>query len=1018
MIWKPPASPNGITLLQWLGVLISVGLGLAGLCTLGAEDLWFTEVGYRAVFWLRLKTQVGIGAIATLVSAIVLLGNLAHAQRLTHPPVGTNPQHAIATSSRSLPFRVLLPLIVGLNLLVGLLILHYGQVVLHLFQVSLSQPDGLLPLPDRIRPERLWQLLHHLLSWQTPSSQRLLEMGGLLAVVMALFVYSRVLLSAIALILSLSLGIILSAYWGQVLQFLYAQPFHRTDPLFLQDIRAYVFALPLGQLLEFWLVGLFFYGLISVALVYLLAGDSVSQGRFGGFSQQQQRHLYGLSGCCALTLCLSYGLSCYELLYSSSGVVYGASYVDVRVRLPAYIGLSLLTGAIALSLFWQAGRKTTSGKRQRRRDSINHLLAFNGVLLTVMTILLGYFLPFAVQMLEVRPNELAREQPYIQRAIALTREAFDLEAIEVEPFDPKHTLTHTDLQANDLTIRNIRLWDTRPLLETNRQLQQIRPYYRFLDADIDRYTFQSTDLTSKASNPHRPSADKQQVLIAARELDYKSVPQEAQTWVNEHLVYTHGYGFTLSPVNKVAVGGLPDYFVKDIAISPNNGAGGLAVASDRIRDTIPIQHPRIYYGEGTNTYVMTNTRVQELDYPSGNDNVYTTYDGTGGISIGNSWRRWLFALYLHDWQMVLSNNVTPQTKLLVRRTIKERVRAIAPFLRYDQDPYLVIADAKVATHGTAAQSSPTKNYLYWILDAYTTTDHYPYSEPGQQLSTSIDQTPPIHASFNYIRNSVKVVVDAYNGTVQLYVADPDDPIIQTWVAIFPTLFQPLEAMPASLRSHIRYPVDLFRIQAERLMTYHMTDPHVFYNREDKWQVPKEIYGNKPQLVDPYYLIMKLPTGTEEEFILLLPFTPNQRTNLIAWLSARSDGTEYGKQLLYLFSKQQLVYGTEQIEARINQDPLISQQISLWNRQGSRAIQGNLLVIPIAQSLLYVEPLYLEAEQNSLPTLARVIVAYENQIVMAETLEQGLQRSFPPTPFPSKSSSPTPSSLPAIAHPVP
>ena len=579
-------------------------------------------------------------------------------------------------------------------------------------------------------------------------------------------------------------------------------------------------------------------------------------------------------------------------------------------------------------------------------------------------------LSIAVQRFAVQPNELAKERPYIERSIAKTREAFNLTAIETQTFNPQNDLTLEALQQNALTIRNIRLWDTRPLLQTNRQLQQIRPYYTFFDADIDRYTLLSEQSTRET--------EKQQVLIAARELDYNTVPPDAKTWINEHLTYTHGYGFTLSPVNRVAPGGLPDYFVRDIGVeAPRQGNGNLRLSSQQIRDSIPIENPRLYYGESANTHVMTATKVPEFDYPSGNENAYNTYDGRGGINIAAFWRRLLFANYLGDWQMLLTSDFTEQTKLLFRRNINERIRAIAPFLRYDQDPYLVVADVK-------ANQGGTPSHLFWIVDAYTTSDRYPYSDPGS-------------LGFNYIRNSVKVVIDAYNGSVKFYVSDASDPIIQSWTAIFPSLFSPIATLPSSLRGHIRYPIDLFNSQAERLIAYHMTDPQVFYNREDQWQVPNEVYGNKTQPVEPYYLITKLPTAESEEFILLLPYTPNQRTNLIAWLAARSDGENYGKLLLYNFPKQELVFGTEQIEARINQDPVISQQISLWNRAGSRAIQGNLLVIPIQKSLLYVEPLYLEAEQNSLPTLVRVIVAYENRIAMAATLDEALRAIFQPTP---------------------
>ena len=493
--------------------------------------------------------------------------------------------------------------------------------------------------------------------------------------------------------------------------------------------------------------------------------------------------------------------------------------------------------------------------------------------------------------------------------------------------------------------------------------------------------------SSKEGASNAPT-EQQQVLIAARELDYTAVPKQAQTWVNEHLIYTHGYGFTLSPVNRVALGGLPEYLVKDIGMSEERPL----TTSGAARSSIPILvprgsangQPRIYYGENTNTYVMTGTKLKELDYPSGNDNMYNVYDGRGGINLGSLGRRLLFATYLNDWRMVITPEFLPDTKLLLRRNIDRRIRSIAPFLRYDRDPYLVAADA---------QGNPTNvkdpSYLYWIVDAYTISDRYPYSDTGTE-------------GINYIRNSVKVVIDAYHGSVSFYIADPSDPIVTSWAKIFPDLFKPMSAMPISLRRHLRYPQDYFKIQSDRLMTYHMTDPQVFYNREDQWQIPTEIYGDKPRLVEPYYLITSLPTVPVPEFTLLLPYTPQQRTNLVAWLAARSDGENYGKLLLYTFPKQRQIFGPEQIEARINQDPAISSQISLWNRQGSRVVQGNLLIVPIEQSLLYVEPLYLEATQNQLPTLVRVIVAYENRIVMAETLPQALTALFKP---PATSSSP-------------
>lgn len=965
----------------WLiGIGFGVWFGLGWLCQCLADALWFNELGYLSVFWLRLTTRVGLAIGVTLLSAAFLLGNGAIARRLLYlarreaalqTPTAeqvqlfTAPYPAIEAPTPSppaLPLRWLLPLALGLSLLLSGLLLQYAQLAVRWGSLDPRQAE-LPPLPPLLGVGAIGQLGQELLSSTQPRSLVMGKLGLLLGLAIAVLLYPK-LLDALAMGWAIGLGYLLAAQWGRILQLIQAVAFEQVDPLFSRDIGFYIFTLPGVELLAFWLAGLVGYAFTAIALRYLLANNSLSQGRFAGFSPLQKRHLCGLASGLMLVVGLLLWLDRYELLYSRQGVVYGASYTDIAARLPALTGLAGLAGALAVFFFWQA---VVQPNRSRIGLFSNRslLIGFGAIAIVLLNVV-----PEMVQRLVVQPNELAREQPYIERTIKFTRQAFALDAIAIESFNPVANLTAADLRANALTIRNIRLWDQRPLLETNRQLQQIRPYYRFADADIDRYALQP-----EGSAQRTIPAEKQQVLISARELDYSTVPAEAKTWVNEHLVYTHGYGFTLSPVNRVAPGGLPDYFVKDIGVE-TNAAGGVQASSQQIRNSIPIQHPRIYYGEITNTYVMTRTRVQELDYPTGDTNAYNTYDGSGGVQIGSVWRRLLFARYLRDWQMVFTNNFTPETKLLFRRTIAERIRTIAPFLRFDQDPYLVVVD-------TQPESQADHNHLYWLIDAYTTSDRYPYAEPTAQ-------------PFNYIRNSVKVVVDAYNGSVSFFVAAPTDPIIRTWQKVFPQLFQPLEAMPAALRSHIRYPADLFEIQSGQLTTYHMSDPQVFYNREDQWQIPLEIYGSEPRPVEPYYLITNLPTtGASEEFITIVPFKPSQRTNLTAWLAARSDGENYGKSLLYVFPKQQLVYGTEQIEARINQDPVISQQISLWNRQGSRALQGNLLVIPIEQSLLYVEPLYLEAEQNSLPTLVRVIVAYENRIVMAETLDQALQAIFQP-----------------------
>ncbi|MCU0545559.1 MAG: UPF0182 family protein [Oscillatoriaceae cyanobacterium Prado104] len=946
---------------------------------LSAEILWFQKVGYLQVLLLRLTTGGLLGTIALAASAAFLWGNLALARRWQHsvtPEIPSQISGALFATDVSKPnyklpevkskiaFSWLLLAVFGLSAIASLTALYCGLLSassLNYFGTSVDLPS----LPIQVNFTSIWQFAVMLFStWW--------ELSLLAVLMLAVAIKPALCLRAIALFLSCSLGIIAVSYWENILQFFQHFKFNATEPLFNIDISFYVFVLPVVELLQFWMGTLFLYGLVACSLTYLLSGNSLSQGKFLGFSRSQQQHLYGLGAGVMLALAFRCWLARYQLLYSQRDVTYGANYTDVTVRLPVYGFLSILAGTIALLMVYQIF--------QLKIKHYNLKIVIVGCI--SLTVSLGWLLPQIVQQLTVKPNELARERPYILRSIAFTRQAFDLNKIDVKTFDPAGKLTFADLQKNQSTVSNIRLWDKQPLLRANRQLQQIRPYYKFLDADIDRYRLKKTAV----KNENNAS---QQVILAARELDYTAVAAEAQTWVNEHLVYTHGYGFTLSPVNTIGPGGLPDYFVKDIGIDVRETP--IEVGSDRIRANIPIGHPRIYYGEVTDTNAIAPTKVQEFDYPSGEENVYNNYSGKGGIPIDSAWRRLLFANYLKNWQMIFTRNFTPETKLLFRRNINQRVRAIAPFLRYDADPYLVVANASLSQGETAkkpdasanttqAATDKPDNYLYWIIDAYTTSDRYPYSDPGNN-------------EFNYIRNSVKVVIDAYNGSVDFYVANPSDPIINSWIAIFPGLFKPLDKMPPAIRKHIRYPVDLLSAQAERLLIYHMQDPQVFYNREDLWRIPNEIYGGEQQPVAPYYLITKLPTETAEEFILLLPFTPVARNNLIAWIAGRSDGEDYGKLLLYQFPKQRLVYGPEQIEALINQDPVISEQISLWNRQGSKAIQGNLLVIPIEQSLLYVEPLYLEAERNSLPTLIRTIVAYENRIVMAENLDAALKALF-------------------------
>ena len=564
-----------------------------------------------------------------------------------------------------------------------------------------------------------------------------------------------------------------------------------------------------------------------------------------------------------------------------------------------------------------------------------------------------------LQRFAVTPNEQVRETPFMEFNIAATRAAFALDQVEERELRGDATLTRKDIEANRGTLDNVRLWDHQPLLETFGQIQEIRTYYDFVSVDNDRYMI---------------NGQNRQVMLSARELNPAALPN--RTWVNERLVFTHGHGLTLGPVNQVTSEGLPVLFVRDLP----------PVTTVDLN----ITEPSIYFGELVNDYVIVRTRAQEFHYPKGEDNVYTTYNGNGGIALESFWRKLLFAAYFRNYQILLSDDITTESRLMFDRQIRRRVAKIAPFLVLDADPYPVVSDGRIV----------------WIQDAYTVSNRYPYS-------TS-------QGGVNYIRNSVKVVIDAFQGSVTFYAAEPSDPIAQTLVKIFPNLMRPLAEMPADLRQHVRYPEDIFQIQASVYATYHMTNPAVFYNKEDQWEAPAVDSSGESSRMAPYYAMMKIPGEQNAEFIQMLPFTPRRRDNLASWMVARSDGEHYGKLQVFQFPKQTLVFGPQQVVARINQDQVISPQITLWNQQGSQVIQGTLMVIPIEESLIYVRPLYLRAQAGRIPELTRVIVAYQNRIVMEPTLDQAIARLFGQTdrttPAPQPGAPAAATTLPAAGTP--
>jgi len=754
----------------------------------------------------------------------------------------------------------------------------------------------------------------------------------------------RIFVAGVSVLLGLLIAIGEAGNWDLVLRFIHQAPYGLSDPLFGKDIGFYLFSLPAYVALKNWMMWTLFLSAVVSGAVYLAHGDITLDNRRRSISSAAVVHGSALLGLFFALKAWSYGLDRFLLAYSDNGVVVGAGYTDIHVELPVLWWLVALASIATLASWANLWVRTWK-------------LPVTAAALVIGGSVIGASVyPALFQRFYVKPSELQLEAPYIQRNITLTQEAYKLREITVKPFPAEQDLTFQSLQANRATIDNIRLWDWQPLMDTYAQLQEIRTYYKFRDVDVDRYELDGSY---------------QQVMLSARELEPALLPSNAQTWVNLHLLFTHGNGVVMSPVTKKSDEGLPIFYLQDI---PPVASGGPA-----------IREPRIYFGQGTDSYVIVKTSTPEFDYPKGKDNVYTTYDGADGISIGRGARRSLFAWYFGDPNILLSSYITGESRILFRRNIRDRVSAIAPFLRLDQDPYLVISDGR----------------LFWVQDAYTTSNWFPYAQPLPG------------GGINYIRNSIKAVVDAYNGTTEFYVADASDPIITTYRRIFPGLFKPLESMPPDLQKHIRYPEDIFLVQAQVYRAYHMSAPEVFYNREDLWQFPREpagidgVRGGVDAKMAPYYINMRLPGEERTEFFLMLPMVPSQRENMIAWLAARCDQPDYGKLIVYEFPKDKLVYGPFQIDARLNQNTEISQQISLWNQMGSRVIRGNQLVIPIENSILYVSPLYLRAETGQLPELKRVIAAYGDHVVMEETLGGALAALF-------KESAPASLNVPATA----
>jgi hypothetical protein len=716
----------------------------------------------------------------------------------------------------------------------------------------------------------------------------------------------------VAALAALLLATIPAAEWETVLLFLNRVPFGEADPIFGHDFSFFIFTLPALELLRAWLLAV----VVTVAVLVVTFYYVTSQIRLDHFAflTQAKTQVALLGAALFLLIAVGHWLSRFELLYSPTGAVYGVGHTDSVVNLPGRTILAVIAVATAGLLAWAGIRRKATTQ-----------FVWPVVAWFIATLLVGSAAPAAFQRLRVEPSELALEREYLANNIQYTRQAYGLDQLQSRSHPARGTLDAATVAENQGTIQNVRLWDESPLLQSYNQIQFFRLYYDFRAVHTDRYMVDD---------------ELRQVMLATRELSAEKLPDEAQRWVNRHLQFTHGYGVAMSPVTEVQAGGRPTFLISDV---PPTGE-------------IPLTRPEVYYGLKSLDYVIARSSMQEFNYPGQEGPVYTHYEGEGGVVLSSWFRRFLYAWKFADLNILISGEIQSDSRIQYRRVVSERFATIAPFLLRDREAYSVVADDR----------------LFWIQDAYTVTDRYPYS-------TSYN-------GFNYIRNSVKAVIDAYNGDVDFYIFDPDDPIVQAYARIFPELFQPAEAMPDYLRAHVRVPLDQFTVQTQMLLQYHMQDPTVFYNKEDQWSVPVQNSFGASRPLRPYYIVARLPEEETEEFLLIQPFTPNNRHNLVGWLAARSDGEHYGDLVLFRFPSGRHVDGPSQVEARIDNDAVISEQFTLWGQVGSEVMRGILLVIPIGEAILYAEPVFLRPETLDFPELRRIILADVNQVVMHPTLD--------------------------------
>lgn len=766
-------------------------------------------------------------------------------------------------------------------------------------------------------------------------------------------------------------GVLIGAIWGfQKWELFYkfwnaaATDLH--DPIFQKETGFYLFTLPFYESIYSLLLIL---SLIVLAVLFFstyirIENENVSLSRINNTGEEQSglvKAIYASAGFFILVLGFGFYLDRYELMYSELGVVTGPGWTDDIIRIPGYGILLFICFILAAVVLlrplrrWFQAVLQKAGISSARRQP--YTLVSAGGLIFIIWFITLVIVPGLFQWLQVEPNEITFEKPYIENNIRFTQYGFGLNDVEEEYYPASEDFTAEMVEKNQNIFSNIRLWDWRALDSVYEQFQEIRLYYEFADVDIDRYTF---------NNQYR------QVMISAREMKLSNLPRQSRTFVNERFKYTHGYGITLTTVNEFTPEGLPHLLIKDIP--PKSEYSELQV-----------KRPQIYYGQLTNTPVITNTDEDELDYPSGEENIYTNYSGKGGVQLTNIWRTFLFGWKFDGTRLFLSNYPHSESRIMFHRNIKKRVEKLVPFLKFDDDPYITLVDGK----------------LYWILDCYTTSGYFPYSEPftsneyieyaeSDGRRTMLVSTANHLNGINYIRNSVKAVVDAYNGSVDFYIFEPDDPVIQVWNKIFPDLFKEKEDMPEDIVRHMRYPSDILLVQGLVYAKYHMNDPTVFYNQEDLWIRATEKYYGSIVPVEPYYIMWELPESDNPEFVLILPFTPKNRQVLIGWIAGMCDKDNYGRLLTYKFPKEKRVLGTQQVETKIDQDSYLSGQLTLWDQRGSDVIRGNVLAIPFENTIIYVEPIYLQAETAAYPELRLVAIMHNDNFSYAETFDEALK----------------------------